>query len=255
MSEHIEKRLADRVLWLTLNRPEKKNALTMAMYNALADGLNAAAAEPGVRVAVLTGKGDAFTAGNDIQDFLQSPPTGADDPVSRFLKALADFPKPLIAAVNGTAVGIGTTLLLHCELAYAARSASFQLPFLKLALVPEAASTLLLPLTAGYRKAAELVLLGDSFDPETARQCGLLNGVVDDGELEAKVSEIAARIAAMPPEAVRQTKALMKTSGKAVAEAMAREGEVFMTRLRSPEAIEALTAFMEKRPPDYSSFE
>lgn len=255
MSEHIVERQEERILWLILNRPEKKNALTMDMYQALAEALNKAGTEPAIRVVVITGRGDAFTSGNDIQDFLQSPPTGTDDPVSRFLKALAEFPKPLMAAVNGTAVGIGTTMLLHCDLAYAAKSASFQLPFLKLALVPEAASTLLLPLVAGHRKAAELFLLGESFGPEEAARCGLLNDIVADDDLETEVAGVAGKIAAMPPEAVRQTKALMKTSQQAVVEAMQREGEIFLGRLRSPEAIEALTAFMEKREADYSRFE
>src|ERR1700677_4066586 len=193
-----------------MNRPEKKNALTRAMYAALAEAIEAADANPGIRVITLTGVGDAFTSGNDVKDFVDAPAMGRDGPVMRFLSAIADARKPLIAGVNGLAVGIGVTLLLHCDLAYAAQGAYFQLPFVNLGVVPEAASSLLLPRMAGHHRAAELLFFGNAFDAEAARQCGLVNSVHPSDALGEVLAERAAALAAKPPQALRLTKELLK---------------------------------------------
>lgn len=243
----------DSVLHLALDRPEKKNAITRAMYARLAEALGEAADDGDVRAVVLSGRGGVFTAGNDLGDFMMDPPTGPESPVFQFLSAAVGFPKPLIAAVAGPAVGIGTTILLHCDLAYAAPDALFKMPFVDLGLVPEAASSLLLPRLAGPARAAELLLFGEAFSAETAHEIGLVNAVVDDPTGHAL--ERAAVLARKPPSAVRQSKALLRrATADAVGETIAREGELFVERLTSPEAQEAFTAFFEKRPPDFSSF-
>ncbi len=248
---HLRTHLDGGVLTLTLDRPEKKNALTRATYAALADALDGAAADPSVRVALLTGSGGAFTAGNDLGDFLLDPPTGESSPVFRFLRSLTAFPKPLLAAVEGPAIGIGTTVLLHCDLVWAAPSARFRLPFVDLGLVPEAASSLLLPRLVGHQRASELLLFGEAFSADEALRLGLVNAVV--GDPLAMARERAAVLAAKPPEAVRLTKWLLRrASAEAVAETIREEGRHFVERLRSPEAAEALQAFFEKRPPDFS---
>jgi len=209
-----------------------------------------------VRVVLFTGEAGCFTSGNDLGDFLKSPPTGEDSPVGRFLTALASFPKPVVAAVSGPAIGIGTTMLLHCDLALADETARFRLPFVNLALVPEAASSLLLPAMVGHRVASELFLLGDAFDAETARRHGIINRVCASDTLESEALALAERLAAQPPEAIRHTKALLKHNGAdAVAETMRREGAIFRKRLASPEAMEAMQAFMARREPDFSRFE
>ena len=241
------------VLHLALDRPAKKNAITRAMYAALADALGRAAGDPGVRAVVLSGRGGVFTAGNDLGDFLLDPPTGTDSPVFRFLRAASTFPKPLLAAVDGPAVGIGTTVLLHCDLAYAAPDARFKLPFVDLGLVPEAASSLLLPRAVGPMRAAGWLLFGEAFSAADALAAGLVNEVVADPT--ARALERARTLAAKPPEAVRLTKALLRRAdATAVRETMAVEGEHFTERLVSPEAQEAFTAFFEKRAPDFSRF-
>ena len=239
---------------LVLDRPAKKNAITRAMYARLADALAEAADDGDVRAVVLSGRGGVFTGGNDLSDFAQGPPTGPDSPVFRFLAAAVAFPKPLVAAVAGPAVGIGTTILLHCDLAYADVDAVFRMPFVDLGLVPEAASSLLLPQIAGPARAAELLMFGEPFTAETAREVGLVNAVVGGGVVDHALDRARA-LAEKPPEAVRLTKALLRrASAGAVEETMAHEGELFVERLGSPEAAEAFTAFFEKRAPDFSSF-
>ncbi len=252
--DHVAATLDGGVLHLALDRPEKKNALTRAMYARLADALEGAAGDGAVRVVVLSGRGGVFTGGNDLADFMMDPPTGPDSPVFRFLQAAATFPKPLVAAVAGPAIGIGTTILLHCDLAYAGPDAVLKMPFVDLGLVPEAASSLLLPQLAGRVRAAELLLFGEAVSAETAREVGLVNAVVDDPVAHAL--ERAAVLAAKPPAAVRQTKALLNhATADAVGETIAREGALFVERLGSPEAQEAFSAFFEKRAPDFSRFE
>jgi len=236
-----------------MNRPQKKNALTHAMYAAMADALLGAAGSNSVRVVVITGAVDAFTAGNDLGDFLNPAPGGGESPVLRFLGALSTAEKPVIAAVNGLAVGIGTTMLLHCDLVYAARSATFSAPFVNLALVPEAASSLLLPRRIGHAKAAEQFLLGGRMDAEQAEANGLVTAVFADDRLPAEVAERARALAAKAPSAVRATKALMKRGEEPVAERMRAESAQFALQLQSADLREAVQAFREKRPPRFSA--
>ena len=251
----IKTETKDRVLRIEIARPEKKNALTQEMYQAMADALAAADGDPAVRVALIHGARDCFTAGNDLKDFLERPPQSESSPVFRFLRVIATFGKPLLAAVNGAAVGIGTTMLLHCDLVYAAPGARFQLPFVPLGLVPEAGSSFLLPYIAGYQRAAELLLLGQPFDADKAYAAGFVTAIVPEGELLDRARAGALAIAALPPAAVRATKALMRGRfGPRVTEAMNEEMKVFSERLASPEAHEAMTAFFEKRKPDFSRF-
>jgi enoyl-CoA hydratase/carnithine racemase len=239
------------VLTIAMNRPEKKNALTHAMYDVMADALASAAADASVRVILITGSGDAFTAGNDLGDFLNAPPAGTESPVQRFLTALSTAEKPVVVAVNGLAIGIGTTMLLHCDLVYAARSAVFSAPFVNLALVPEAASSLLLPRRIGHAKAAELFLLGGRMDAQQAEASGLVTAVFDDAALGAEAIQRARALAAKAPTAVRATKALMKRGEEPVAERMRVESAQFAVQLKSAELREAIKAFTEKRAPDF----
>ncbi|HEX8299007.1 MAG TPA: enoyl-CoA hydratase [Rubricoccaceae bacterium] len=251
--DSLDLRRDGAVLHLVLDRPAKKNAITRAMYAGLADALDAAVTDSSVRAVVLSGTGGVFTAGNDLGDFLMDPPTGPESPVFRFLAAASTFPKPLIAAVEGPAVGIGTTVLLHCDLAYAAPSARFKMPFVDLGLVPEAASSLLLPRAAGPMRAAGWLLFGEVFSAEDALAGGLVNEIVADPT--ARALERAHTLAAKPPEAVRLTKALLRRAdAAAVQDTMRVEGDRFRERLASPEAQEAFAAFFEKRAPDFSRF-
>lgn len=253
MSEDVKVGRADGICELRFDRPARKNAITAAMYAALADALEQAAADGAVRVALVTGSQEAFTAGNDLGDFLNNPPTGPESPVHRFLRALAAFPKPLVAAVCGPAVGIGTTMLLHCDLVYAGDNASLSLPFVNLGLCPEAGSSLLLPALAGHQRAAEKLLLGEPFDAVEARELGIVNRVLPAAEVEAFARSQAAKLASRPLSSLIATKALMKQPrAEAVREAMLREGEVFGRMLREPAAREAFSAFLEKRKPDFS---
>lgn len=236
------------ILTLTLNRPEKRNALSAELYAALADALNAAAVDDAVRVVLLTGSDGCFTSGNDLADFLHAPPLDAASPVLRFLHAVSTFHKPLVAAVSGPAVGIGTTVLLHCDLVCAAPSARFELPFVKLGLCPEAGASLLLPRLVGYQQAAELLLLGDPFDAVRARELGLVNRVVPDEELLACARELARRLAQRPPAAIRLTKALLKQgSAELLAATIGDEARHFAASLATAEAQTALHAFLGRR--------
>lgn len=245
--------LQDGCLQIGIHRPDKKNALTLAMYAAMAAALARADREAGVRVVLLHGSEDCFTSGNDLQDFLGSPPDGESSPVFQFLEALDRAVKPVVAAVNGAAVGIGTTLLLHCDLVYAGESARFQLPFVNLGLCPEAASSLLLPKLVGHQLASELLLLGDPFDADRAREMGLVNGVLPVPDVLPHALAQCRKLALKPPASLRLTKALLKKAGRrAVAETMAEEGRLFLERLASPEAKEAFQAFFERRAPDFS---
>ena len=241
----------DGVLLLRIQRPEKKNALTQAMYAALSAALAEAARDPDVRVVVLTGSGDSFTSGNDIADFLAAPPEGENSPVFRFLAALHRFEKPLVAAVNGVAAGIGVTLLLHCDLVYVRAGASLQLPFVSLGLCPEAGSSLLLPRLIGYPRAAELVLLGRPFSAEQALDWGLINGVASDAEATLALALAQAQgLALQPAAAVRLSKMLLKQAEvEVLGERIALEGRHFTARLRSPEARAALHSFVARRRP------
>lgn len=242
--------LIDRAgpIWtLSFNRPEKRNALTHAMYTALVEALDAANTDPQVRAVVLTGSGGCFTAGNDLQDFLRTPPTGPDSPVVRFLRAIIDFPKPLLAAVPGVAIGIGTTLLLHCDLAWAAPEARFELPFARLALVPEGAASYLLPLVVGAKQASAMLLAGEALDAATAARLGLINAVVDTDALQTHVRAQAERLAALPPQALQQTKALLRAPHRTATQtALTAEIQAFGRQLQSPESRAAMQAFFKR---------
>jgi enoyl-CoA hydratase/carnithine racemase len=232
---------------------DKKNSITRAMYAALADALEAAAQDTSVRVVVLQGDPTVFSAGNDIGDFLQQPPSSQDSPVFRFLRAIASFPKPVIAAVCGPAVGIGTTMLFHCDLVYAGDNAAFSMPFVNLGLCPEAASSLLAPQLLGYHRAAEALLLGEPFMAEAALEVGLVNRVVPPTECNAVAQAQARKLAGKPLSSLVETKRLMKLGQTApVLERMAIEGDSFGRMLGEPAAREAFTAFMQKRKPDFS---
>lgn len=247
--------LENAVLTLTFNRLDKKNAITQAMYAALADALKEAAGDDAVRAVVIQGHEQIFTAGNDLQDFLAAPPSADardEAPVFRFLHTLQSFPKPIVAAVCGAAVGIGTTMLLHCDLVYAGDNAAFSLPFVNLGLCPEAGSSYLLPQLLGYQRAAEKLLLGEPFYAEEAAEIGIVNRVLPPGEVNAYAQAQAAKLAAKPSGSIRGTKALMKQGLQEAATRMDAEGDHFARMLREPAAREAMTAFMQKRKPDFS---
>jgi len=241
------------VMTITLNRVSKKNALTQAMYAAMADALQQAQADAQVRALVFQGHETIFSAGNDIGDFLHAQAATQDSPAFRFLRAISTFPKPIVAAVCGPAVGIGTTMLFHCDLVYAGDNAAFSMPFVNLGLCPEAASSYLAPQLMGYGRAAEALLLGEPFLAESALEMGLISRIVPPSEANALAQRQARKLAAKPLSALIETKRLMK-KGQAsmVAERMVEEGASFGRLLREPAAREAFTAFMEKRKPDFS---
>jgi enoyl-CoA hydratase/carnithine racemase len=241
------------VTTLTINRPDKKNSLTQAMYGALADGLETAAADAAVRVVVLQGHATIFSAGNDIGDFLDGPRATQNSPVFRFLRAIASFPKPLVAAVCGPAVGVGTTMLFHCDLVYAGDNAAFSMPFVNLGLCPEAASSLLVPQMMGYHRAAEALLLGEPFMAEAAMEVGLVNRVVPPMEANGVAQAQARKLAAKPLTSLMETKRFMKQAQmESVLARITEESQTFGRMLAEPAAREAFTAFMEKRRPDFS---
>jgi enoyl-CoA hydratase/carnithine racemase len=254
MTDKVIVELRERVLEVRLNRPEKRNALTIEMYEALIGAFERAERDPEVRVLLLSGAGEGFTAGNDLNDFLRAtqmegPPAGF-----RFIKMLGSFSKPLIAAVHGATIGLGTTLLLHCDFVVAARNTRLQFPFVNLGLVPEAASTLLLPRLAGLQIASELLLLGEAFDAERGHAIGIVNRVVEEADLIATARDIAAKIVARPPNAIRLTKRLLRRETDDVTTRMDVEMADFHAQLTTPELQEAATAFLRKRAPDFSKF-
>ncbi|OYU10817.1 MAG: enoyl-CoA hydratase [Comamonadaceae bacterium PBBC1] len=240
------------VMTITFNRLDKKNSITSSMYAAMADAVAQAAADPAVRVVVFQGHESIFSAGNDIGDFLNQPPTTQESPVFRFLRGIATFEKPLLAAVAGPAVGIGTTMLFHCDLVYAGDNAAFSMPFVNLGLCPEAASSLLAPRMFGYHRAAEALLMGEPFFAEAAQEVGLVNRVVPPTEVNGYAQAQARKLAAKPLSSLIETKRLMKGDTQAVLQKMAEEGASFGRMLQEPAAKEAFGAFMEKRKPDFS---
>jgi enoyl-CoA hydratase/carnithine racemase len=247
------------VATIEIARPEKKNALTVAMYQAMAEALNAAREDATVRAVLITGQPGIFTSGNDVEDFLTRPPgqgsDSMDSPVFRFMRALLDCDKPVVAAVTGAAIGIGTTMLLHCDFVYVSDEARLAMPFVALGLVPEYASSLVVPQLMGHRRAAEKLLLGDPFTPEQAVECGVASAVLPAGEVVAHARRVAERFNALPPGAVREAKQLMRAPQRELTlQTIRTEGEVFGRRLRSPEAMEAFQAFLQKRKPDFSKF-
>lgn len=243
------------VATIEIARPEKKNAITVDMYAAMAAALRSANADPAVRAVLITGQPGIFTSGNDLEDFMQRPKQGMDSPVFQFMKALTTSEKPVVAAVTGAAIGIGTTMLLHCDLVYVSDEARLAMPFTSLGLVPEFASSLVLPQLLGHVRAAEKLLLGDPFTAQDAVDCGIANAVLPAGEVVAHARRIAERFNALPPSAVRDSKKLMRrASAEKVLETIAVEGGVFQERLTSPEAREAFSAFFQKRKPDFTQF-
>ena len=238
---------------IRFTRPGKKNALNSEMYTAIIGALRRADDDDRIRVIVITGTQGCFTSGNDLADFLASPQAGESSPAMLFLTAISEARKPIVAAVQGTAVGIGVTMLLHCDLVFAGRSALFQMPFVNLGLCPEAGSTLLLPRMMGHQRAAELLLLGEPFSAEKAREVGIVNSVFPDEEVIGMSMAKARQLANQPPAAVCLAKSLLKRGYAAsLRETIAFEGKHFMDLLKSPEAMEALQSFMERRKPDSS---
>lgn len=250
----VQTELRAGVLHVLLDRPEKKNALTVAMYEAVNAAFERAAGDPAVKAVLLAGEGGSFTTGNDLQDFLANPPQGEDAPVFRFLRHLVACEKPLVAAVHGFAVGVGTTLLMHCDLVYAADDAQFVLPFVHLGLCPEAASSLLLPQIAGHQRAAEKLLLGEPFGAAEAHEMGLVNRVLAPEAVRDFAIRQAEKFARLPGPSVRATKRLLKgDAGRRDALArMEAEAELFQSMLTAPAAREAMMAFLQKRKPDFS---
>lgn len=243
------------VLTLTFNRVERKNSINVAMYDALATAIEKAVDDDATRVIVIQGHETVFSAGNDLQDFLKNKPQGMDSPVFRFLRGIATFPKPLLAAVCGPAVGVGTTMLLHCDLVYAGDNAAFSMPFVNLGLCPEAGSSLLVPRMFGYHRAAEALLLGEPFFAEAALEVGMVNRIVPPSEANALAQAQARKLAAKPMSSLIETKRLMKGSRQqeVLLKRISEEGASFGRMLGEPAAREAMTAFMEKRKPDFKN--
>ena len=258
----IKTAVLNGVATIEIARPEKKNALTVAMYQAMTDAIVAAKADSAVRSVLITGQPGIFTSGNDIEDFMTRgtgvPGQGSetmDSPVFQFMRALIECDKPVVAAVTGAAIGIGTTMLLHCDFVYVSDEARLAMPFVALGLVPEFASSLIVPQLMGHRRAAEKLLLGDPFTPEQAVDCGIANAVLPAAEVVNHARRVAERFNALPPGAVREAKQLMRgPQTEALLKTIRAEAEIFGRRLRSPEAIEAFQAFFQKRKPDFSKF-
>ena len=243
------------IFTITFNRPNKKNAITAAMYQAMADALKEAESDAEVRAILFAGKPEIFTAGNDLEDFMENPPQKRNSPVYQFMRNLSYATKPVVAAVSGPAVGIGTTMLMHCDLVYAADNAKFSMPFAKLGLCPEFSSSMLLPQITGYQRAAEKLMLGEAFSAQEACAMGLVNKVLPPAEVLAFAQAQAAKLAALPTSSLRATKRLMKGKQLAAIKAkMEEEGKLFGKMLVSKEAKEAFTAFFEKRKSDFTKF-
>ena len=246
-TEQIRTRALNGILRITIQRPEKLNALTLAMYDALTEALNEAEQDAGIRVILIQGSQGCFSSGNDLADFAQNPPAGEDSPVFRFLRAISQAGKPLIAQVSGPAVGIGTTMLLHCDLVYADETARFQLPFVSLGLCPEAASSFLLPRLVGHQRAAELLLLGETVSAQRAVVLGLVNQLFPQVELADQALAKAAALAKQPARSVQLSKALLKAGTRdQVADVINKEGELFLQCLAGPEAQQAIAQFVRK---------
>ena len=255
MSETVRLEQNDGVFHIEMARPEKKNALTAGMYQIMADALASAEADPAVQVILISGAGGNFTAGNDLTDFTDQPPMDESAPVYRFIEGFSRLQKPFVAAVEGVAIGVGTTMLLHCDLVYAGSGARFALPFANLGLTPEAASSLLLPLCAGHARAAEMLMLGEAFPAQVALDAGIVNAVLPDGQVLDHALERCRKLTTQPAASLRLTKQLMKRAQQAlIRETMNVEADVFRQRLLSPEAKEAFAAFFAKRKPDFSKF-
>ena len=256
MSDHIIVEREPGLLTLRMNRLDKMNALTRDMYSRMASELNAADSDRSVQAVILAGSPECFTSGNDLMDFMNAPKAGLGGEVLQFMQALFDFSKPVVAAVAGPAVGIGTTLLLHCDFVYVSRDAMLKMPFVKLGLCPEYGSSLILPRLVGQARANDLLLLSESFSGEQAAAWGIANEALADGAAAfARARETALRLLDLAPSAVQVSKRLMRAPGReALRQVIKEEGELFGSRLRHPEAMEALAAFMQKRKPDFSTF-
>lgn len=254
MTDLVKTEIDGNVIIIRLNRENKKNALTGDMYTGISDALDQLENDSNLRVALITGSQNCFTAGNDLVDFMEnSSGIGGESPVGRFLRTLPHVQKPIVAAVNGPAVGVGTTMLLHCDLVYAAPTAKFAMPFVNLGLCPEAGSSLLLPQLVGYRRAAELLLLGDSFTAEQGKEMGIVSNVIDADKYQEHALTKAKQLAQQPPNSVRVAKQLMRQSNEEFLKTvMKAEEDSFSAMLQGPEAKEAFAAFFEKRKPDFS---
>ncbi len=251
MSDLVTTSVKDGILTIRMNRPDKKNALTVEMYDDLTKAIKDAEKDKNVRVILITGAGDSFCAGNDLKDFLENPPKSKNAPVLKFVRAIADAKLPIVAAVNGTAVGLGVTMLLHCDFIYVAKDATLSLPFVNLGLVPEAAASLLLPRLAGHPRAAEMLMLGEPFSAKAAVDAGIANAVCEPEDLEATALKTAKKLAAKPRNALLHTKALLRRDFESVAARIDAEADIFRECLDSDDAKEAFTAFKEKRKPKF----
>ena len=251
MSDHIQTERHGAVVVIRMARPEKKNALTADMYTGMTGALRDATRDDGVRAIMVTGAGGCFTSGNDLRDFAATPPSDLESPVFQFLREISSCPKPIVAGVTGLAIGIGTTMLLHCDLVVADPDTRFSLPFINLGLVPEAASSLLLPQLVGHVRASELLLLGEMFDAAAAERFGIINKVSAAGAADGDAMAWAEALAAKAPNALRLSKALIKSESTGIARRMQEEARDFLPQLRGPEFQEALRAFMEKRAPTF----
>jgi enoyl-CoA hydratase/carnithine racemase len=253
--ENIVPEVSEGVLRLEIRRPEKKNALTLRMYAALTEALVSAERDAEIRVVLVHGQPNVFTSGNDLADFLQNPPVGDDHPAYAFVRKISTFDKAIVAAVTGSCIGVGATMLLHCDLVYAGENAIFAMPFVNLGLCPEAGSSLLLPTTAGQARAAEILMIGEPFGATRATECGMVSAVLPDAQVLAHATTQARKLAAKPPAALRLTKHLMRRGLRTeVAETIKEEIANFQRQLESPHAKEAFSAFLEKRKPDFAKF-